>query len=196
MRRGFLLCGLIILVGLVLYFLLRRQDDDALIMNWRVNRATFDQLVSLYLADDLDQYVSSTGSYSVQPAYPGPPTPFPTPEPTRVPYPGPGYIAPGGEVPRPPPIVEPPPIGISVARRLEYVALMQRVGVMTLGDERRNYPGPHRQIVFLLTAGQNIRQLIWAKEPLGIGQEAVDPTRCRRLEANWYFCSWYSPPDD
>src|SRR6266498_2151521 len=95
MRRGFLICGLLLLAGLALYFLSRWVVDDALILNWRVNRATFDQLVSLYLADDLEQYVSSTGSYSVQPAYPGPPPPFPTPAPTSAPYPGPGYIAPG-----------------------------------------------------------------------------------------------------
>jgi hypothetical protein len=120
MRRGFLICGLLMLARLALYFLPPVVVDDALIANWRVNRATFEQLVSLYLADDLDQYVSSTGSYSVQSAY----------------------------------------------------------------------PGPHREIVFLLTAGQHVRQLIWAKEPLGGEQEAVDPTRCRRLEANWYFCSW------
>jgi hypothetical protein len=195
MRRGFLICGLLMLARLALYFLPPVVVDDALIANWRVNRATFEQLVSLYLADDLDQYVSSTGSYSVQSAYPGPPTPFPTPTPTSAPYPGPGYIAPSDRT-LPTPTVELPPAGISVARRLGYVALMQRVGVMTLGHERRNYPGPHREIDFLLTAGQHVRQLIWAKEPLGVGQEAVDPTRCRRLEANWYFCSWYSPPDD
>ncbi len=196
MRRGFLICGLLLLAGLALYFLPRWVVDDALILNWRVNRATFDQLVSLYLADDLDQYVSSTGSYSVQPAYPGPPTPFPTPAPTSAPYPGPGYIAPGDVPARLTATVETPPAGISVARRLGYIALMQRAGVMSLGDERRNYPGPHRQIIFLLTAGQHIRQLIWAREPLGVGQDAIDPTRCRRLESNWYFCSWISPPDD
>jgi hypothetical protein len=195
MRRGFLICGLVFLVGLALYFLPPAVVDHVLIANWRVNRATFDQLVSMYLADDLDQGIAATGSYIVQPAYPGPPTPFPTPEPTPVPYPGPGYIAPGDEVPRPPPIVEPPPVGISVARRLGYIALMQRVGVMWLGDER-NYPGPHREIGFLLTDGQHVRQLVWAREPLGAGQEVADPTRCRRLEAIWYFCSWYSPPDD
>ncbi len=90
MRRGFLICGLLLLAGLALYFLPRWVVDDALILNWRVNRATFDQLVSLYLADDPDQYVSSTGSYSVQPAYPGPPTPFPTPAPTSAGRPTPG----------------------------------------------------------------------------------------------------------
>ena len=196
MRRGLLICGLVFLVGLALYFLPPVVVDHALIANWRVNRATFDQLVSLYLADDLDQYVSSTGSYSVQPAYPGPPTLFLTPTSTSAPYPGPGYIAPGDVPTRPTATVELSPAGISVARRLGYIALMQRVGVMTLGEERRNYPGPHRQIIFLLTAGQHIRQLIWAKAPLGVGQEAVDPTSCQRLEASWYFCSWYSPPDD
>jgi hypothetical protein len=195
MRRGFLFCGIIILAGLALYFLPRWLVDDVLIMNWRANRATFDQLVHMYLADDLDQNIAISGSYSIQPAYPGPPTPFPTPEPTRVPYPGPGYIAPGEEVPRPPPIVEPPPSGISVARHLGYISLMQRVGVVSMGNQRQNYPGPHRQIIFLLTFGEHVRQLIWAKEPLGVGQEDVDPTRCRRLETNWYFCSWVSPPD-
>jgi hypothetical protein len=196
MRRGFLICGLVFIIGLALYFLPPVIVDHALIANWRVNRATFDQLVGMYLADDLDQSIAVTGSYYIQPAYPGPPTPFPTPEPTPVPYPGPGYIAPGDEVPRPTPTVAPAPVGASFLRRLGYLTLMQRVGVMSLGDERRNYPGPHREIIFLLTAGQDIRQLIWAREPLGIGQEAVDPTRCRRLEANWYFCSWFSPPDD
>jgi hypothetical protein len=195
MRRGFVICGLIILVGLALYFLPRWLVDDALILNWRVNRATFDQLVQMYLTDDLDQHIAVIGPYRIQPAYPGPPTPFPTPAPTRVPYPGPGYIAPGDEVPLPTPTVEPPPVGISVARRLAYIALLQRVGVVSFGEQQRNYPGPHRQIIFLLTFGEHVRQLIWAKEPLGVGQEAVDPTRCRRLEANWYFCSWVSPPD-
>jgi hypothetical protein len=195
MQRGFVICGLIILAGLALYFLPRWLVDDALILNWRVNRATFDQLVQMYLTDDLDQHIAVIGPYSIQPAYPGPPTPFPTPAPTHVPYPGPGYIAPGDEVPLLTPTVESPPVGISVARRLAYIALLQRVGVVSFGEQQRNYPGPHRQIIFLLTFGEHVRQLIWAKEPLGVGQEAVDLTRCRRLEANWYFCSWVSPPD-
>ena len=55
MRRGFLICGLLMLARLALYFLPPVVVDDALIANWRVNRATFEQLVSLYLADDLDQ---------------------------------------------------------------------------------------------------------------------------------------------
>jgi hypothetical protein len=197
MRRSFLICGLVVMAGLALYFLPPVVVDDALIASWRVNRSTFDQLVGMYLADDLDQNIGFMGPYSVQPAYPGPPTPFiaPTPAPTRVPYPGPGYIAPGDEVPLPTPTVAPPPVGVSYARRLGYIALMQRVGVVAFGGERRNYPGPPREIIFLLTFGEDIRQLIWAKEPLGVGQEAVDPTRCRRLEANWYFCSWVSAPD-
>ena len=197
MRRSFLICGLVVMAGLVWYFLRPEPTDDTLIANWRANRPAFDQLVQMYLADDLDQSIYPNGDYNVFPAYPGPPTPILTftPVPPPNPYPGPGYPAPEAVASTTTSTIAPTPVGVSDARRQEYVALLQSIGVMSFGDRQRDYAGPHRLVIFLVAYDTSIREIIWAKEPLGVGQGLVDQTRCRQLEANWYFCSRLQSPD-
>ena len=172
------------LVGLGWWYVSRPATDSQLIAAFHTNRAVFDQLVEMYIADDRDVLIDADGSYRVRPAYPAPEGPgYPVPE--RLDANGKPLAAPianteaGYLAPEQPAVTATPNFGTE-ARRMEYATLLKRAGLISTWPSTlnqglyggigftRDYPGPHR-IVRLVASARKI--FIYAQEPLILANE-------------------------
>lgn len=64
-RRGWLIPGSLIVVGIVLWRSLQPPSDAEMMLTFKAHRAVFDQLVQMYTADDQDMWISTRGVYWV-----------------------------------------------------------------------------------------------------------------------------------
>ncbi|MEO7912275.1 MAG: hypothetical protein ABIV47_21735 [Roseiflexaceae bacterium] len=152
--------GIAVLVGSGWWYYSRPPSDDQLIDTFHTNRAVFDQLVQMYIADDRDVLIDAHGSYRVRPAYPALEGPgYPVPERLDAngkPFATPIFVADAGYLAPDQPAATATPIFGTETRRMEYVALLKRVGLTSIWPSTlnqdlhggigftRDYPGPHR----------------------------------------------------
>ena len=178
-RRSVLVCGVVVLVGFGWWYIRREPSDNELIARFRANRAVFDQLVQMYIADDRDELIDVDGSYRMRPAYPAPEGPgYPVPErldytgkpiPSPIPHYDAGYPAPTKQA-------EPGTLaGVDENRRMEYVTLLKQVGLTSIWPGTlnqglydgtgfsRDYPGPHRIVRLVVSAK---KMFIYSQAPL------------------------------
>jgi hypothetical protein len=155
-RRNLLVFGMLVLGGFGGWYFLRTPSDTEMIARFRANRAVFDQLVLMYIADNQDMWIGADGNYLVEAAYP---SPYWTTElgPDGTAYTG-GRAAPAdiaiSDV-------------LSIARRMEYEDLLNRAGVAGIGrSTTRNYRGPHRTVPFLLEYATSVPRLVYSSELL------------------------------
>jgi hypothetical protein len=183
-RRGVLIAGAVALAGYGWWYANRPIPDQQLIAAFHTNRAVFDQLVQMYIADNRDVLIDVDGDYRLRPAYPAPEGPgYPAPERLDAngkPFPAPlASVDPG--YPAPAPTAAPAPLDAQTeARRAEYVALLRRAGLTKIWPSTlnqglyggigfsRDYPGPHR-IVRLVVSPR--KMFIYAQQPLRLATD-------------------------
>jgi hypothetical protein len=167
-RYGWLGIGTFLIVAMA-WQALKPPTDAEMIATFNTHRASFDQLVDMYIADDQDMWISTLGYW----------------------------------------VATTTSSGVSLDRRSEYLALLWRTGISSIGiGNARDYRGTHQFIPFDANAslplpGSAVKSFLYATEPLRVAltkgntQAYEFPAGayrkvCRSLEDLWFICVDYA----